>query len=162
MEINRSNYEIWFIDWLDGNLNNLQAEQLKLFLDQNPDLREELNDLTPVNTCFIRHFIPLQGTSEKIIFRHSRIPVRISMCSLLENDLNNSQQEELKEIVNTDPDRKKTFDLIQKTRLFPRKLQYKQKRLSSETKFTSKSHLGIRNRFKRRCRNCPDHNYFCR
>ena len=45
MQIDRSNYEIWFIDWLDGNLNSLQVEQLKLFLDQNPDLREELDDL---------------------------------------------------------------------------------------------------------------------
>ena len=49
MQIDRSNYEIWFIDWLDGNLNSLQVEQLKLFLDQNPDLREELNDLTTMN-----------------------------------------------------------------------------------------------------------------
>ena len=48
MKIDRSNYEIWFIDWLDGNLNSLQIEQLKLFLDQNPDLKEEFNDLTPV------------------------------------------------------------------------------------------------------------------
>ena len=49
MQIDRSNYEIWFTDWLDGNLNSLQVEQLKLFLDQNPDLREELNDQTTMN-----------------------------------------------------------------------------------------------------------------
>ena len=49
MQLDRSNYEIWFTDWLDGNLKSFQVEQLKLFLDQNPDLRDELNDLTSVN-----------------------------------------------------------------------------------------------------------------
>ena len=41
MKIDRSNYEIWLIDWLDGNLSDLQAEKLLLFLDENPDLKED-------------------------------------------------------------------------------------------------------------------------
>jgi hypothetical protein len=45
MEINRSNYEIWLIDWLDRNLSDLQVEQLQLFLIENPDLKEELGEL---------------------------------------------------------------------------------------------------------------------
>jgi hypothetical protein len=49
MQIDRSNYEIWFIDWLDGNLNSYQDEQLKLFLNHNQDLKEEFDDLTEVN-----------------------------------------------------------------------------------------------------------------
>ena len=56
MQIDRSNYEIWFTDWLDGNLNSLQVEQLKLFLDKNPDLREELNDLNFIAPCIIIWF----------------------------------------------------------------------------------------------------------
>ena len=48
MKINRSNYEIWFIDSLDGNLSSLEAEELNQFLNENPDLKEEFNELTPV------------------------------------------------------------------------------------------------------------------
>ncbi len=58
MQIDRSNYEIWFIDWLDGNLTGKEIEQLKLFLDQNPDLREEFNDLAPVNMVSSGHSVP--------------------------------------------------------------------------------------------------------
>ena len=39
MKIDRSNYEIWIIDWLDGSLSDSQAEELKLFLNENPDIR---------------------------------------------------------------------------------------------------------------------------
>ena len=46
MEINRSNYEIWFIDWMDGKLNPQQELILRRFLIDNPDLREESADLS--------------------------------------------------------------------------------------------------------------------
>ena len=109
MQIDRSNYEIWFIDWLDGNLNSLQVEQLKLFLDQNQDLREEFNDLTTVNLV-----------SSAISFRHKehlkKSPSDISpsqfeyLCAAyLENDLTESQKAELQEIINTYPDKKKSL-----------------------------------------------------
>ena len=45
MKPERSNYEIWLIDWFDGNLNSMQIEQLQLFLKENPDIREELEAL---------------------------------------------------------------------------------------------------------------------
>ena len=58
MRIDRSNYEIWFIDWLDGNLNSNQVEKLKLFLNENPDLEEELAGLPHVEPCVFGYFIP--------------------------------------------------------------------------------------------------------
>jgi hypothetical protein len=45
MKIDRSNYEIWFTDWLDGNLNDQQTVQVRLFLSENPDLQEELKEM---------------------------------------------------------------------------------------------------------------------
>jgi hypothetical protein len=129
MQIDRSNYEVWFIDWLDGNLNSLQVEELMLFMDQNQDLREEFNDLTPVDLA-----------SSGISFHHKedlkKSPSDISpyqfdyLCAAyLENDLINIQQTELKEIANADPDKKKSFDLMQKTILAPVSISYKHKDL---------------------------------
>jgi hypothetical protein len=40
--ISRNNYEGWFIDYLDGQLDGGQVDQLLDFLNENPDLREEL------------------------------------------------------------------------------------------------------------------------
>jgi hypothetical protein len=40
--LTRNNYEIWFLDYLDGQLNNEQLETLLDFLEQNTVLKQEL------------------------------------------------------------------------------------------------------------------------
>ena len=49
MEINRNNYEIFFIDYFDGNLNTEEVADLLLFLEQNLDLKEEFDGLNEVS-----------------------------------------------------------------------------------------------------------------
>jgi len=49
MKPDRLNYEIWITDWLDGNLSEHQSEELMAFLDENPDLKEELKGLDSVS-----------------------------------------------------------------------------------------------------------------
>ena len=44
MKITRSNYESWFLDYLDGHLDPSLNEEFQLFLQQNPDLAAELED----------------------------------------------------------------------------------------------------------------------
>src|SRR5690606_29990478 len=43
--ITRENYEIYFIDFIDGKLSDDNIELLHQFLDENPDLKEELEDI---------------------------------------------------------------------------------------------------------------------
>ena len=43
MNINRSNYESWFLDYYEGTLTPGQAEELFAFLDAHPDLRKEFD-----------------------------------------------------------------------------------------------------------------------
>lgn len=45
MTINRLNYEIYLIDYLDGKLTTSQVDELLLFLDQNPDIKEEFEGM---------------------------------------------------------------------------------------------------------------------
>lgn len=42
MRINRENYELFFIDYIEGNLSPNDSLVLLLFLEANPDLKEEL------------------------------------------------------------------------------------------------------------------------
>jgi len=42
MKITRSNYESWFLDFLERNLDPLMADEFQAFLFQNPDLADEL------------------------------------------------------------------------------------------------------------------------
>ena len=128
MQIDRSNYEIWFTDWLDGNLNTLQVEQLELFLGQNPDLRGELDDLASLNlltsAVSFRHKEDLKKTPSDI----SEDQFEYLCAAYLENDLSGSQKAELQEIINIYPERKRSFDLIQKTILTPVKISYSHKK----------------------------------
>ncbi len=127
MKIERSNYEIWFIDWLDGNLDSHQVEELNQFLDENPDLKEEFKELSPV----------IPGHSGKLFTNKEALkksPSDISasqfefLCvAFLENDLTSGQKSELEEIIEQDSEKKKTFELIQKTKLSPKAESYANK-----------------------------------
>jgi hypothetical protein len=44
MNINRQNYEIWFIDFIDGKLDEKAKKAFYVFLDANSDLAEELHN----------------------------------------------------------------------------------------------------------------------
>ena len=127
MQIDRSNYEIWLIDWLDGNLNEIQVEQLQHFLSENPDLKEESEDLTifrlnPSGKTF-QHKNHLKKTTANL----SGSQFDYLSVAYLENDLSSDQETELMEIIDQDPEKKMAFELIQKTKLSPVALSYKHK-----------------------------------
>ena len=144
MQIDRSNYEIWFMDWLDGNLAGKEIEQLKLFLDQNPDLREEFNDLAPVSLVSPGHSFHNRESLKRSFADISEAQFAYLCAAWLEKDLNKEQIEELQEIISQDPERKRTFDLIRKTRLFPEHVIYKhKKRLLRPAKFRKIVRLSV-------------------
>ncbi len=127
MQINRSNYEIWFIDWLDGNLNEIQAEQLIQFLRQNPDLKDELEEINTMRLKPSEKTYPYKNHLKKTSVSDSQFEY---LCvAYNEHDLSPEQDIELKEIVEHDPEKRKVFDLIRKTKLSPTAVLYKRKKL---------------------------------
>jgi hypothetical protein len=127
MEPDRSNYEIWFIDWLDGNLSLEEAEKLRLFLVDNPDLREELEGLASINLKASENTY----TGKQFLVKS---PDDLSdsqfdhLCiGHLENDLTPNQETELKDIIDKDDSKKKRFELIQKLKLLPPDYSYEYK-----------------------------------
>ena len=49
MKITRDNYEPFFLDYLEGNLDENMIDQFLDFLEKNPDLKEELHLFEHVN-----------------------------------------------------------------------------------------------------------------
>lgn len=47
MKITRENYESWFLDYWEGNLDEAGKEMVRQFGIQHPDLAEELSNLSP-------------------------------------------------------------------------------------------------------------------
>jgi hypothetical protein len=50
MDINRDNYETYFLDFVEGRMTTLQEEMLRRFLRFNPDLAEELDSFKVMET----------------------------------------------------------------------------------------------------------------
>lgn len=48
MKITRDNYESWFLDYLEGNLEEGMKEAFQEFLRHHPDLQEELRQFEEV------------------------------------------------------------------------------------------------------------------
>ena len=120
MELNRDNYEIWFIDYFEGNLNPEEKAQLMHFLTENPDLENEYNEFEKV-------YMPV---SEKTYKFKNQLKKQIrdlgpidrdtldEYCiAYLENDLSDTEKENLIQSIGNNQEYKRTFDLYQKTRL---------------------------------------------
>ena len=128
MKIDRSNYEIWLIDWFDGNLNEFQIDQLRHFLTGNPDLKKESDELTmfrlnPAGKSF-SHKDQLKKTLEDL----SLSQFEYLSIAYFENDLSAEEKTELLESIEYDQEKKISFELIQKLRLSPGNLSYKRKK----------------------------------
>lgn len=127
MKLDRSNYEIWLVDWLDGNLSELRKEELLLFLEENPDLKDEFNDLSAINLLPDDSSFSGKTNLKKTASEINDIQFGFLSAGHLENDLNEIQKAELYEIIENDPGRKTEFELIQKTKLTSPSISYKNK-----------------------------------
>lgn len=136
MSINRENYEVFFVDYLDGNLNEQQISELQAFLALNPDLKDELNDidtvkLQPAEIQF-QHKDSLKKSVPPVTAKQATFE---ELCvAKLEGELSASESAHFEEITKNDEAKRKEFLLFTKTRLvadtsivFPNKQKLKRK-----------------------------------
>lgn len=124
MKPDRTDYETWIVDYLDGNLDEDQVRKLFAFLKENPDIMEEFNELQllPKNAAGVEFHD--KNSLKKSVHQLSESQFERLCVAHLENDLSPEQQNELVEIVSADAERNKTFKLISKTRLVPPPVTY--------------------------------------
>ena len=127
MKIDRSNYEIWLIDWLDGNLSQIEIEELQLFLEKNPDLKDEVEELNTVRLSSLPESYSLKDQLKKTPADLTVAQIEYLSAAYLEGDLSLYQNSELKEIVESDPEKKRIFQLTQRMKLTPLSVSYKHK-----------------------------------
>lgn len=117
MNINRSNYEEVFIDYFDGNLAAEKVAELFLFLEKNPDLKEEFESFSGE---------PIPGFDE--VFDNKEALKRGAVNSEnidyfligdIENNLTQSEQEQLQVFLKENPAFVKEHDLFKATIVAP-------------------------------------------
>lgn len=136
MNIDKSNYEIWLIDWLDGNLNDLQIEELRSFLDMNPELWAEFGELNKVRISPDEESFRGKEFLKRSVNDLPASQFEYLCVASLENDISSGEKAELQEIIDQNPEKKRIFESIRKTKLKPVHLRYKHRnRLIRRTEF---------------------------
>lgn len=120
MNINRFNYETFFIDYLDGKLNSDQTNELLSFLEQNTDLKEELENFQKITLEPDAVFYESKEKLKRTLT--IQLPVGESnfdaFCvAYIEKDLSAVEENALKEYVFAHPGKKKDFEIYKKTLL---------------------------------------------
>lgn len=118
MKINRNNYEVYFIDYLEGNLDEKLVDDFLEFLQQNPDLKQELALFESVSV------VPEEISFEKkeLLFKEkydSENEFNRAAISILEGDCSTSEKAEFEKYLLTHPQKDKEFQLFNKTKLLP-------------------------------------------
>lgn len=118
MTITRDNYEPYFLDFLEGNLEENQIDQFLDFLELNPDLKEELQLLE--NMTLPDEKITFLGKEN--LYKSSadfKAATESKMIASLESDLDNDERKSFESWLAGNPELKKEYELFSKTRLMP-------------------------------------------
>src|SRR5512138_1731 len=114
MKPDRSNYEIWLIDYFDGTLDPDQVEQLMGFMDQNPDLKEEFTDNLPINLKAANDTFKNKSSLKKSISDLSDEQFELLCISACEHDLTDAQMSDLEKMIEEKPEKRRTLDFYKK------------------------------------------------
>ncbi|MBA7530332.1 hypothetical protein ES705_22535 [subsurface metagenome] len=132
MDINRQNFETYFIDYLDGRLDPGQVAELLSFLEENPDLERELKEFENIQIKPGEILFPGKESLKKTI---SDIPVinesnfEEYCIAKIEGDLRAKDEVILEQYLADFPRKRKDFELFSKTKLQPDPIFFKDKAL---------------------------------
>lgn len=115
MNINKHNYEAFFLDYHEGNLTPQQVADLLLFIDQHPELKEEFESFENVT---------IEDYSSIVFESKSELKKEITVenkdeyfIRSVENTLTSADSKLLKDYIKQHPQYLQEFELFQKTKL---------------------------------------------
>ncbi len=138
MEINRENYGAYFIDYLEGNLNDPHVDEFLEFLQQNPDLKGELKNYSHISV-----------EAENKLFRNKKRLYKqklndpelfeIAASAYIDGELNPSEESELLTFLKNNPEKETIVASLKRTKLNPdTKLYFGKKTLLHQQSFSKK------------------------
>ncbi len=116
--ITRENYESFFVDYLDGNLPENLIDQFLDFLNQNPDLKEELHLFEEVSLPEE----PIVFSAKKQLYKtqaEESTRLQTSCVAYLEDDMSAEERKSFENYLAAHPELKRESDQFTKTRLIP-------------------------------------------
>jgi len=118
MEINRNNYEEFFLDYIEGNLPEDQLASFHAFLHANPDLANELEEFDlvemPANEMTLGNKDFLKKTTSKF---EEPSTFNEACIAMIEGDMDENEKTQFLGFLSQFPSKQSDFQLFQKTKL---------------------------------------------
>lgn len=123
IDINRNNYESFFMDYLDGEMSPEQVVELMTFFEENPDLKTELEEFEEINIePDKKRFESKISLKKPFIVNNSNFE---DLCiASLEDDLTKEEVTLFQNWLQQNPLKTREFELYKKTRLIPEKITF--------------------------------------
>mgnify|MGYP005619382115 CR=1 FL=1 len=122
MTINRNNYEMYFLDYLEGNLDPVMEEELKAFLANHPDLSAELVQYRNITLSAPDVHFPYKHQLRKNPSEPLTDPAgqfAEFAIAFHEHDLSNREREVLDRFLEENPEKRKELDQYARVYLHP-------------------------------------------
>lgn len=118
MNINRNNYEVFFIDYIDGKLSSKQLEDLFGFLAVNPDLEEEFYLLENKKLDVSDEKCSFKDTLKKQIGNSFEVSnFELECIDFVEDNLSESEKQKVLNAASSNSGNNSTLNLYHKTKL---------------------------------------------
>jgi hypothetical protein len=124
MNINRNNYEVWFLDYFEGHLSPEQVKELMAFLDIHYDLKQEFDSFENIS-------LP---PAKKVVFESKDLLKKSIIIGVgdineknyndffiayNEGDLSEEEKNNVLKFVEKNPSLKKDFEIFSRTKIVP-------------------------------------------
>ena len=115
MNINRNNYESFFLLYIDNELSLAEKLAVDNFIQVNPDLEEEFIMLQQT----VLKADEVEFSNKESLFKPAAITGTLeeSLLLHLDNELDATAQENINELINTNPDVQQAWLVLQRTKL---------------------------------------------
>jgi anti-sigma factor RsiW len=131
MNINRHNYEEYFILYMDNELSAEERRQVEHFVTLHPDLKEELDML--MHTQLVPdHGIVYESKADLLQESHSSTTITLSnydewLVLYTDNELNKEQRAAVEKFVAENPAMGKELEIYQQAKLYPEAISFPNK-----------------------------------
>ncbi len=127
MNINRHNYEEYFILYMDNELGSDDRRMVEAFVLQHPDLKEELDVLLQYKLSPDTEI--LFPGKEELIKVNGETPVSLTnyeewLVLYIDNELNTDQRKEVEKFIAANPPVREELALLQRSKLQPEQILF--------------------------------------
>jgi hypothetical protein len=125
MNINRHNYEEYFILYMDNELRSDERRQVEDFIQKHPDLKEELEILLQYKMVPDPSIVFY--SKEELMIHDDDLPITMAnyeewLTMYIDNELTPKQRTGIEQFVTANPQVKKELEILQQTKLQPEEI----------------------------------------